>query len=187
MTTTLIGLSGSLRRDSLNTCLLHAAERVCPDGTTLDTLSIESVPLYNFDVEEADGIPAGVVALKDAISAADGLLIATPEYNNSVPGVLKNTIDWLSRPAADIARVFGNRPVAIIGATPGGFGTVLAQTAWLPIMKTLGVRLWTGGRLLAPHATQLFDDAGRLNDAAMEKRLAAFMSGFVEFVTSSKA
>jgi NAD(P)H-dependent FMN reductase len=120
MKTTLVGLSGSLRRESFNTLLLRAAQRLCPDGTTLDVQSIESVPLYNFDVEQADGIPAAVTELKDAIAAADGLLIATPEYNNSIPGVLKNAIDWLSRPADDIPRVFGQRPVAIIGASPGG-------------------------------------------------------------------
>lgn len=186
MKTTLVGLSGSLRRDSFNTRLLHASQRLCPDGTTLDIQSIESVPLYNFDVENADGIPTAVTDLKEKIASADGLLIATPEYNNSIPGVLKNAIDWLSRPADDISRVFGERPVAIIGATPGGFGTMLAQNAWLPIMRTLGTRMWTGGRLLVPHAGQLFDDAGNLNDGTIEKRLESFLAGFVEFVEATK-
>lgn len=186
MTTTLIGLSGSLRRASFNTQLLQAARQRCSDGTTLDIKSIQSVPMYNFDVEKTDGIPAAVTALKESIAAADGLLIATPEYNNSMPGVLKNTIDWLSRPANDIARVFGNLPVAIIGATPGGFGTVLAQNAWLPVMKTLGTRLWTGGRLLVPGAAHLFDDSGQLNDVEIDKRLVSFLQGFVEFVNATK-
>lgn len=186
MPTTLIGLSGSLRRESFNTRLLKAAQKRSPDGTTLDIHTIEAVPLYNRDVEDADGIPAPVSEIKDAIAAADGLLIASPEYNNSVPGVLKNAIDWLSRPADDIPRVFRDRPVAIMGATPGGFGTVLAQTAWLPILRTLGTRLWSGGRLMVPRASTLFDDAGQLDDAEMDKRLTSFLSGFVAFVDAVK-
>lgn len=182
MTTTLIGLSGSLRQESFNTRLLQAAQRLCPDDTTLEIKSIDAIPLYNFDLETGQGIPDAVVDLKNAIAAADGLLIASPEYNNSVPGVLKNTIDWLSRPPDDIPRVFGNRPVAIIGATPGGFGTVLAQNAWLPIMRTLGTRLWAGGRLLVPRAGELFDDTGHLNDDAMQRRLQTFLDGFVKFI-----
>jgi len=182
---TLIGLSGSLRRDSLNTRLLRAASAQMPDGSSLKLESIAAIPLYNFDDESAHGIPAPVIALKNAIAAADGLLIATPEYNHSVPGVLKNAIDWLSRPPADVPRVFGNLPVAIIGATPGAFGTQLAQSAWLPVMRTLGARLWNGGRLLAPRASQLFDEAGQLTDAAMTKRLASFMADFVEDIRAT--
>src|SRR5690606_13011603 len=98
-----------------------------------------------------------VATLKEEIAAADGLLVVTPEYNNSIPGVLKNAIDWLSRPAADIARVFGGRPVALIGASPGGFGTLLSQTAWLPVFKTLGAQLWSGGKLMVSRAATVFD------------------------------
>ena len=93
-------------------------------------------------------MPAAVAKLKEQVAAADGLLLVTPEYNNSIPGVFKNAIDWLSRPAADIPRVFGGRKVAVIGASPGGFGTILSQTAWLPVLKTLGTNPWFGGRLL---------------------------------------
>ena len=91
--------------------------------------SIRNIPLYDGDLEDAQGIPAPAQVLKDAIAAADGLLLVTPEYNNSIPGVFKNAIDWLSRPPADISRVFGGKPVAIIGASPGGFGTILSQEA----------------------------------------------------------
>jgi len=182
---TVIGLSGSLRRDSFNTRLLRAAATQMPDGSSLEVESIAAIPLYNFDNESAHGIPEPVIALKETIAAADGLLIATPEYNHSLPGVLKNAIDWLSRPPADVPRVFGNLPVAIIGATPGAFGTVLAQNAWLPVMRTLRARLWSGGRLLAPHASQLFDEAGRLADAAMAQRLASFMADFVAHIRAT--
>jgi len=121
--TRVIGLSGSLRSGSYNTALLRAAARLMPEGVTLEVATIHGIPLYDGDVEAAEGIPAPVAALKDQVAAADGLLLATPEYNNSIPGVFKNAIDWLSRPPADIGRVFGGRPVAVIGASPGGFGT----------------------------------------------------------------
>lgn len=182
MSITVVGISGSLRRDSYNTRLLEAAKERMPEGTRLEPHSIAGIPLYNFDEEEAHGIPKPVVALKQAIIDADGLLIATPEYNNSMPGVLKNTIDWLSRPPDDIAKVFGGRPVAIIGASPGNFGTILAQNAWLPVMRALGVNLWSGGRLMAPRAASLFGEDGPLSDEAMAKRLQTFMAGFVGYI-----
>jgi chromate reductase, NAD(P)H dehydrogenase (quinone) len=176
----LIGLSGSLRRASFNTALLNAAAAT-PAGNTLDIRSIAGIPLYDGDVEARDGIPDEVAALKDAIAAADGLLIATPEYNNSIPGVLKNAIDWLSRPPADIKRVFSGRPVAIIGATPGLGGTRLSQAAWLPVLRTLGTAPWFGGTLLVANAAKVFDAEGRLSDDAMRARLETFMNGFAEF------
>lgn len=153
-----------------------------PDSATLVIESIAEFPLYNFDDEAADGIPAPVAALKNSIAGADGLLISTPEYNNSIPGVTKNAIDWLSRPPADIPRVFGDLPVAIMGASPGRFGTILAQNAWLPVMRTLGACLWTGGRLQVSGAGKIFDDNGRLTDDAMRQRLQEFVNGFVKFV-----
>src|SRR5262245_2336658 len=117
----LIGLSGSLRRGSFNTALLRAAADLMPDGAELSVHTVHGVPLYDADAEAAEGIPRSVTELKDAIAAAHGLVLATPEYNNSLPGVLKNAIDWLSRPPSDIKRVFGGKPVAILGTSPGGF------------------------------------------------------------------
>ena len=128
--THLIGIAGSLRRHSYNRGLLRAAADVMPVGATLEIAPIDAIPLYNGD-EEEHGVPAPVAALKQAIAAADGLLLVTPEYNNSIPGVFKNAIDWASRPPSDIPRVFRGKPVAVLGASPGGFGTVLAQNGWL--------------------------------------------------------
>ncbi|TWI04601.1 NAD(P)H-dependent FMN reductase [Luteimonas cucumeris] len=182
--TTLVGFSGSLRLASYNTALLRAAVALMPDGSRLDAVSIRSFPLYNGDDETARGIPAEVAALKDAMAAADGLLIATPEYNNSLPGVAKNAIDWLSRPANDIPRVFAGKPVAVIGASPGGFGTILSQNAWLPVLRTLGAELWTGGRLMVSRAGSVFDADGNIVDARTHDALRTYMEGFVAYVRS---
>lgn len=174
-----LGISGSLRKGSLNSALLRAAAELMPPGATLQIGTIEGIPLYDGDLEAAQGIPASVVALKDQIAASDGLLLATPEYNNSIPGVLKNAIDWASRPATDIGHVFGGRPTALMGASPGSFGTILSQNAWLPVLRTLGLDLWSGGRLMVPGASAAFDASGRLVDQKTRDRLAAYLTGFV--------
>jgi chromate reductase, NAD(P)H dehydrogenase (quinone) len=179
----IVGISGSLRRGSFNAWLLRAAQEVVPSGSTLEIASIAGIPLYNFDVE-TQGIPDTVVALKDRIVASQGLLLVTPEYNHSLPGVFKNTIDWLSRPSKDIPRIFGGRPVAIMGATSGAGGTRLSQAAWLPVLRTLGTRPWFGKQLYVAKAGLVFDPDGRLQDDTVRKLLTQFMAGFVEFVTS---
>jgi NAD(P)H-dependent FMN reductase len=179
---TIVGLCGSLRRRSLNLMLLHEAAAAAPAGTTIEVASIRDVPLYDGDVETEQGTPEAVRQLKDRIAAADGVLIATPEYNHSMPGVLKNTIDWLSRPPADIPRVFHGRPVAIVGATPGKGGTALAQDAWLPVIRTLGMLPWFEGRLLVSSASKLFDANGQITDEAVAERLRKFVRGYADFV-----
>jgi chromate reductase, NAD(P)H dehydrogenase (quinone) len=179
--TKVLGISGSLRRGSHNSTLLRAATKLVPPEATLETASIRGIPLYDYDVE-VQGIPAAVTQLKEAIVAADGVLLVTPEYNNSIPGVFKNAIDWLSRPPADARRVFGGKPFAIIGASAGNSGTILSQTAWLPVLRTLGTLPWFGGRLLVPRAASVFDEAGNLKDAAVEEQLKQFLAGFVSFL-----
>jgi chromate reductase, NAD(P)H dehydrogenase (quinone) len=183
---TIIGISGSLRRGSFNAMLLRAAAELAPAGTTIAIESIRDIPLYDADVE-ASGVPAPVQTLKDKIAGADGLLIATPEYNNSFPGVAKNAIDWLSRPAADIPRVFGNKPVVVMGATPGPNNTLLAQAAWLPVLRTLGTAYWSGGRMIVGGAGKLFDGEGRLSDEATRAKLKTFIDGFAAFVEKRQA
>lgn len=180
--THILGISGSLRTASLNTSLLRAAAELTPDGTTVNVSSIAGIPLYNGDDEDAGGLPPAVVELKRKLLAADGLLLVTPEYNNSLPGVFKNAIDWLTRPPSEIAQHFGGKPVAIMGASAGGFGTILAQDAWLSVLRTLGTRPWFGAKLQVPRMQNLLDDQGRLTDQATRDKLAAFMRGFTEFV-----
>jgi chromate reductase len=178
----LVAIAGSLRQGSYNASLVRAAAELAPSGSDVEILSIRGIPLYDADVEARDGVPEPVRRLKDCIATADGLVLATPEFNNSIPGVFKNGIDWLSRPPADIPRVFGDRPIALMGASPGPAGTTLAQAAWLPVLRTLRARLWTGGRLQVSFAGKAFDAEGRLVDEAVRKQLGAFMAGFVAFI-----
>jgi len=185
MPTPILALSGSLRRASFNTALLRAAADLMPAGATLDVRTLHGIPPYDGDLEDASGIPPAVTALKDATIASRGLLIATPEYNQSLPGVLKNAIDWMTRPPADAARVFGGRPVALIGASPGAFGTITAQYAWLPVLRTLGTRPFFEGTLRVSRAHDCFDAEGKLVDAKVKEQLAKFLRGFVAFAERS--
>ena len=183
--TTIVGIAGSLRKASFNASLLRAAAELAPAGTTVDVATIAGIPLYDGDVEAEKGIPDVVAALKDRIAAADGLLLVSPEYNSSIPGVMKNAIDWLSRPNKDIERVFGDKPVALMGATPGMAGTRLAQAAWLPVLRTLGTRAWTGKQLHVAGAGKVFDAEGKLVDDKVKQLLGDFMAGFASFVGRS--
>jgi len=183
--TRIVGVSGSLRRGSFNAALLRAAVELAPAGVTIEVGTIRGIPLYDNDVETADGIPPAVAKLKDQFASADGVLLVTPEYNNSIPGVFKNAIDWLSRPSSDARRVFGGRPVAIMGTSPGRFGTLLSQTAWLPVVRTLGMRPWYDIPMYVSNAGQVFDASGALVDAGMRERVAQFMAGFAKFASET--
>lgn len=181
----IIALSGSLRRGSWNTVLANALADRAPDGAAVEVLTPAGVPLYDGDLEASEGIPDEVEALKDRIAEADGLLLVTPEYNQGVPGVMKNTLDWLSRPPKDIPRVFGGRPVALCGATPGGAGTRSAQYALLPTLRALGTRVWSGKTLYVAGAVKVFDEQGQVADEDMAKRFSDFITGFCEFASQA--
>jgi chromate reductase, NAD(P)H dehydrogenase (quinone) len=182
---TILAICGSLRQGSFNKAALRAAIEEKPPGMTIETADIGSIPLYNEDVR-ALGFPPPVERLRGQIAAADALLFVTPEYNYSMPGVLKNAIDWLSRPSDEIRTVFGGRPVAVIGATLGQAGTTLAQTALLPVLRTLGTLPWFGGRLMVSDADEVFDNTGKLIDETTKRRLTAFMTGFAEFISERR-
>jgi NAD(P)H-dependent FMN reductase len=175
----LVGFAGSLRKGSFNRSLIAAAAAAMPQGSTLEVLSIDDVPLYNGDVEAKPGIPPAVALLKDKIAAADGVVIATPEYNGGIPGVAKNVIDWFSRPPEDAKRVMGGKPIALMGATPGGMGTAFSQLAWEHVLRTLRMRLWTGGGpFYVSAAAKSFDAAGQPNDE-IKTRLKEYMAAYV--------
>ena len=184
--TRILGISGSLRAGSFNTALLRVAQQTAGEGIEFEAATLHGIPLYDGDAEARDGLPAAVTTLKDRIVASDGVLLVTPEYNNGIPGVFKNAIDWLSRPAADIARVFGDKPFALVGASPGGFGTILSQNHWLPVLKTLGVQLWAGNRLMVSRAGSAFDADGELVDAKLRDQLAGFVQGFATFAAARR-
>lgn len=173
---TILGLSGSLRRASFNSGLLRAAKEIAPEHVRIDIGSIAAVPLYDGDLEAAEGIPAAVTNLTQALAGADGLLLVSPEYNNGIPGVFKNAIDWMSR--GDGLALFKGKPVAVIGASPGNFGTTLAQTHWLQVLRTLNTRPYWEGRLMVSRAGELFDKDGALTDAKTRERLGDFIAGF---------
>ena len=180
--TKLLGISGSLRSGSFNTSLLKAASALLPPDTVLDIRTLHGIPLYDGDLEAESGIPMAVKELKQAFHAADGVLLASPEYNNSLPGVFKNAIDWLSRPPADAPMLFAGKRIAVIGASPGGFGTILAQNAWLPVLRTLNTAPWFGGRLMVSRAGSVFDQSGALTDQGVREQLQKYLAGFVEYV-----
>lgn len=177
---TLVALSGSLRQASYNTALLRAASALCPDGVRLDLRTLHGIPLYDGDVE-AQGTPAAVTGLQQAVQAADGLLICTPEYNNSMPGVLKNGLDWMSR-GPEGKKTFAAKPTALLGATPGGFGTVQSQDAMLSVLRAFAVNFWFGGRLMLSRAHTLFDADGALQDEAVKTQLSDFLKGFAAHI-----
>lgn len=154
-----LAFAGSLRRGSYNRALTRAAREVAPDGLTVEIFELDGIPLYNADVE-ADGFPAPVKELQEAIGRADGLLIATPEYQRGVPGVLKNAVDWASRPPGE--STLQGKPVAIMGATPGRWGTARAQTQLRQALVYNACPTVLEPEVLVANAGERFDDEGRL-------------------------
>jgi chromate reductase len=166
-----LAMSGSLRAASLNTAALRAAAELAPQGTTIQLGSIADIPLYNDDIRAA-GLPAPVAALQAAISAADAVLIATPEYNYSVPGVLKNAIDWLSRTDP---QPFRNKPVAILGVSPGAIGTARAQYDLRKSFVFLDAHVLNRPEVMIGAAATRFDATGSLTDQATRAFLASML------------
>jgi chromate reductase, NAD(P)H dehydrogenase (quinone) len=178
----ILALGGSLREASFNRALLREAAALAPE-IDLGLVAVPgALPLFDQDILDRDGPPADVVRLKDALRSADGLLIATPEYNWSIPGFLKNAIDWASRPASDIPAVFGDLPVALIGAG-GSAGTRLAQSAWLPVFRYLRMRPWAERTLYVDRARERFDADVRLVDEPTREQLRAVVAGFAAHCT----
>ncbi|HEV2538821.1 MAG TPA: NADPH-dependent FMN reductase [Frateuria sp.] len=176
-------LAGSLRRGSWNRRLLHAAATLAPPAVAVEVFdALAAVPLFDEDLELAgpEG-PAGVHALRAAIAAADGLLIATPEYNHAMPGALKNALDWLSRESPQ-GEMLAGRPAAVLGASAGPWGTRLAQASLRQVLHTCGALVMPSPTLFVAHAGQRFDAQGRLADPGLQASLSRFMAAFAAWI-----
>lgn len=173
----IFGLAGSLRQGSFNRALLHAAVDVAPEGVEIRIFErLGEIPLFNADVEAA-GDPEPVVALKSAIQEADALLIATPEYNYGIPGVLKNAVDWASRPPD--ASVLQGKPAAIMGATPGMTGTARAQLALRQAFLFTETEAVLQPEVLVARAHEKIDGRGRLKDEATRNFIRELLESLV--------
>jgi chromate reductase, NAD(P)H dehydrogenase (quinone) len=168
-----LGFAGSLRRGSYNAGLLRAAGELLPVGMTLEIFDLASIPFYNADVQAA-GFPPPVVDFKARIAAADALLIATPEYNFSFPGVLKNAIDWASRPPQDSP--LDGKPGAIMGASSGALATVRAQMALRQVCVYTNILLLNRPEVRVARAAEKFDAQGRLIDERTRQELTALLA-----------
>jgi chromate reductase len=168
-----LGISGSLRRDSLNSALLRAAAERLPAGAELVAYEgLREIPPYDADLE-ADGVPAAVEELREAVRAADAVLVATPEYNHSLPGQLKNALDWVSRPAGQSA--LNGKPAAAIGASTGMFGAVWAQAEARKVLGALGGRV-VEAELPVPRAAGQFHEGELELEPEQAERLAEILN-----------
>jgi chromate reductase, NAD(P)H dehydrogenase (quinone) len=174
--TRILGISGSLRRESYNSAALRAAAGLAPEGATVETFALDGIPFFNQDEEQNP--PAKVVELKRRVREADALLFVTPEYNYSVPGVLKNAIDWVSRPHGDNA--WDGKPAAIMGASDGAIGTARAQYHQRQIFVYLNVFPLNKPEVLIAHAPQRFDAEGNLTDETTKEFIRQLLRNLVD-------
>ncbi|RZK03452.1 MAG: NAD(P)H-dependent oxidoreductase [Novosphingobium sp.] len=174
-----LAFAGSLRRDSYNRALVRAAVELAPNDMAVTVFDIAEVPLYDGDVEEA-GDPEGVARFKQAIATADGVIMATPEYNHGVPGVMKNAIDWASRPPR--GAVLARKPVAIFGASPGITGTARGQSQLRQAFTFTESYCMPQPEVLVFRANEKFDAEGRLTDERTRQGVARFLTAFADWV-----
>jgi chromate reductase len=174
-----LGIAGSLRKASYNKLLLQSMTELKPEDMEIEIFDIKDIPLYNQDVESA-GAPEAVTILKEKISMADGLLIVTPEYNYSLPGVLKNVIDWVSRPPA--SSPFNMKPLAITGATGGLSGTVRAQMNLRQVAGFTNMMDMKRPELLIRQVREKFDANGKLIDEPAKEYIKKFLEAFEKWI-----
>jgi len=175
----ILGISGSLRRGSYNTSLLRSAARLFPEDVEFELWEgLKEVPPYDED-DDVDPGPAAADEFRNAIGTADGILFATPEYNTSIPGQLKNAIDWASRPLA--TNPLRNKPVAVVGASTGAFGAVWAQAELRKVLAATGARV-VEGEVAVGHAPTRFGEDGLLADKELEEQLQEVVDGLIAAV-----
>ena len=180
----IVAFAGSLRRGSFNRALVRAAEELAPEGMTIEEIEIGGLPFFNADVE-ADGDPSAVAAFKERLREADGLLIATPEYNDGVPGVLTNAIDWGSRLPG--RSPLAGKPVALMGASPSQVGTARAQLHLRQLLGHVHARTLPPPELIVAAAHQRFDADLRLTHEATRAVLAALLERFARWIARERA
>jgi chromate reductase len=178
----ILGLAGSLRKGSYNKALLRAAAELVPKGAKLEIFDIEGIPLYNQDLEYE--MPAKVKEFKAKIRSADAILVATPEYNYSIPGVLKNAIDWASRPPGDNS--FEGKPVAVMSASIGMLGGARAQYHLRQVFVTLNMHPINKPEVIVPFAKDKFDENGRLKDDTTRTRIRELLENLVAWTKKLK-
>jgi chromate reductase, NAD(P)H dehydrogenase (quinone) len=176
----IIAISGALRKASTNTGLCRALGEVAAAGVTVDVATLHGIPLYDGDLEAAEGKPAAVKALDEKIRAADGIIISTPEYNFSVPGVLKNATDWLSRGGSP----FKWRRVGVLGAADGPLGTGRSQYHLRQNLQAMEAIVMPKPEFFAGHASEKFDGQGNLTDEDSQKRLKHWLEHYIAFLTA---
>ena len=174
-----LGVAGSLRRQSYNRGLIEAAREIAPAGMLIETADLSPIPLYNADVQ-AECDPSPLAALKAQIAAADALLIATPEYNHLLSGVLKNAIDWVSRPVAQTP--LRRKPVAIMGASGGPTGTARAQLGLRQVLTSVECYVLPAPQVLVANAAERFDPKARLTDERTKEQIRALLAALREWV-----
>lgn len=174
------GISGSLRARSFNTALLRSSEALMPEGMTLKIADISQIPLYNNDVEREQGFPEAVRQLKASVAGADAVLIATPEYNYSIPGVLKNALDWLTRRDDDGFQPLNMKPVGVMGASTGAFGTYRAQTHLRQVLRYANAYAVNTPEVCVMNAKQAFNDDLKLVDEDSREFLAEMLASLAE-------
>ncbi len=172
-----LAISGSLRKSSYNTALARASVKLAPEGMEIAVYTLEDIPPYNMDVEE-QGFPESVQRLKKAVKEADGILWMSPEHNHSVPGVLKNTIDWVSRGENE----WRDKPLAIGGGSDGIISTARAQMHLLIIANTLRLHSMSRPLFQVPNVHKKIDENGELTDEKTKEKLQEFLAAFKEWI-----
>ncbi|MCA3245791.1 MAG: NAD(P)H-dependent oxidoreductase [Azospirillum sp.] len=181
--TKILGIAGSLRAKSYNKALLAHAAKAAPEGVTVEIFDLRPIPFFDEDLE-AQGYPEPVARLHAAVAAADGVLIATPEYNSGIPGVLKNALDWMSRPPGSASAA--GKPVALMGASPGSMATGRAQASVAPVLLGMGMLPLTGAGVAIPNAGTAFDASGALTDARAQAAVAKCLTAFAAWIARLK-
>ncbi len=178
----IVGIAGSLRENSFNRSLLLAAAELAPSDLQIDVVDLNEIPIFNQDLDSDGERTEPVEALKSAIHSADGVLISTPEYSYSMPGMLKNVLDWNARPGQGMGRPMSGKPTGIMGASPGGSGAMRAQEQVKLALLAMLAPIYPHGGIAVARAYEKFDEQSKLSDEGTRTFLAKYLVGFSEWI-----